>query len=413
VSAETIREVALAYGRAEAAITYWGMGMSQHVHGTDNCRCIISMALMTGNIGREGAGLHPLRGQNNVQGASDAGLIPMVLPDYQSVADDAIRARFEEAWGTSLDPVPGLTVVEIMNAAREGGVKGMYMLGENPFLSDPNTNKVREALANLDFLVVQDLFLTETAEFADVVLPATSQLEKLGTYTNTDRRVQVGRPVLEPPGEARLDWQIVSQIAGRMGHAMEYASPDEIFDEMVALTRAYRGLSHEALGATGKLYPCPDPEHSDGTVVMFGDGFPTEDGRARFVAAEHTGADELPDQEYPFVLVTGRVLEHWHTGVMTRRSRALSTLEPEAFAELHPDDCEKLGVASGDRVRIRSRRGQIALAVREGDATQPGSVFVPFHFREAAANVLTTDRLDPDGKIPEFKFCAVEIRPER
>jgi formate dehydrogenase major subunit len=409
VPAETIREVALEYGRARGVISYWGMGMSQHVHGTDNCRCIISLALMTGNVGRPGTGLHPLRGQNNVQGASDAGLIPMVFPDYQSVSDDAVRARFEEAWGVSLDPEPGLTVVEIMAAAREGRVRGMYMLGENPFMSDPNTNKVREALSTLDFLVVQDIFLTETAEFADVVLPATSKLEKLGTYTNTDRRVQVGRPVLAPPGEARVDWEIVADLATRMGHPMEYASSSEIFDEMVGLGRAYRGLSHRALGTTGKLYPCPEPERSDGTVVMFSDRFPTADGRARFVPAEHTGADELPDDAYPFLLVTGRVLEHWHTGVMTRRSRALSALEPEAFVDLHADDARALGVGPGDWVRIASRRGSITLKVRLGGSTQPGSVFVPFHFREAAANVLTTDRLDPHGKIPEFKCCAVRV----
>ncbi|MGH0035091.1 MAG: formate dehydrogenase subunit alpha [Myxococcota bacterium] len=409
VPAGTIREVAVEYGRARGAITYWGMGMSQHVHGTDNCRSIISLALMTGNVGRPGTGLHPLRGQNNVQGASDAGLIPMVLPDYQPVGDPAVRRRFEAAWGVELDPEPGLTVVEIMAAAREGRIKGMYMLGENPFLSDPNTNKVRESLAALDFLVVQEIFLTETAEFADVVLPATSQLEKLGTYTNTDRRVQLGRPALAPPGEARLDWQIVADVSTRMGFPMEYGSASEIFDEMVGLSNAYRGLGHEVLGESGKLYPCPDPEHSDGTVVMFGDGFPTDDGRARFVPAEHTGADELPDEAYPFLLVTGRLLEHWHTGVMTRRSKALSSIEPEPFVDVHADDGRRLGVTDGDWVRIRSRRGSIVLKVRQGGSTQPGSVFVPFHFREAAANVLTTDRLDPDGKIPEFKVCAVQV----
>jgi formate dehydrogenase major subunit len=409
VPAGTIREVALAYGRAKAAVTYWGMGMSQHVHGTDNCRCIISLALMTGNIGKSGAGLHPLRGQNNVQGASDAGLIPMVFPDYQRVDNARARAKFEQAWGRPLDPKPGLTVVEIMKAALEGRVKGMYMLGENPFLSDPNTNKVRKALSTLDFLVVQDIFLTETAEFADVVLPATSALEKEGTVTNTDRRVQVMHEALKPPGDARLDWQIICDIATRMGYPMRYGSASEIFDEMVPLTEAYRGLSYGNLGPTGKLYPCPEPEESDGTVVMFGDGFPTADGRATFVPAEHTGADELPDTEYPFVLVTGRVLEHWHTGVMTRRSKTLDAREPEPFVEVHPDDCGKLGFDTGDLVSVSSRRGTITLKVRKGTGTQPGSVFIPFHFREAAANVLTTDKLDPYGKIPEFKFCAVKV----
>jgi formate dehydrogenase major subunit len=404
-----LREVAIAYGEAKAAITFWGMGMSQHVHGTDNCRCIISLALMTGNVGRPGTGLHPLRGQNNVQGASDAGLIPMSYPGYQPVTSEEAKARFEAAWDAKLDPRAGLTSVEIIEAARDGVVKGMYMLGENPFLSEPNVNEVRKGLAALEFLVVQDIFLTETAEFADVVLPATSALEKTGTYTNTDRRVQIGRPALAPPGEARLDWEIICEISTRMGYPMQYDSASEIFDESVSLTDSYRGLSYDNLGATGKLYPCPNPEESDGTVVMFGDGFPTGDGRARFVAAEHSGADELPDAEYPFILVTGRVLEHWHTGVMTRRSRALSALEPEAFAEVHPEDCARLALEEDGFVRVRSRRGEVTLRVRKSVDTQPGSVFIPFHFREAAANILTTDKLDPDGKIPEFKFCAVRL----
>jgi formate dehydrogenase major subunit len=409
VEPDLLREVARAYGKAKSAVTYWGMGMSQHVHGTDNCRCIISLCLMTGNIGKPGAGLHPLRGQNNVQGASDSGLIPMVFPDYQRVDDAEARARFEAAWGVPLDPEPGLTVVEIMKGALEGRIRGMYMLGENPFLSDPNINKVRKALSSLEFLVVQDIFLTETAEFADVVLPATSALEKTGTFTNTDRRVQIGRQALRPPGEARLDWEVVCEIATRMGYPMRYRSVEEIFDEMAALTKSYRTLRYANLGRTGKLYPNDDPERTDGPVVLFGDGFPTKSGKAKFVPAEHTGADELPDPEYPFILVTGRVLEHWHTGVMTRRSYALDALQPEAFVEVHPEDCARLGIENGDEVRVRSRRGSIRLSVRVSTATQRGSVFIPFHFREAAANVLTTDKLDPYGKIPEFKFCAVAV----
>jgi formate dehydrogenase major subunit len=409
IPAETLREVAIAYGRARAAITFWGMGMSQHVHGTDNCRCIISLCLMTGNIGRPGTGLHPLRGQNNVQGASDAGLIPMSYPDYQSVASSEVRRHFEAAWGRELDPKPGLTTVEITEAARAGEVKGMYILGENPFLSDPNTNLVREALSRLEFLVVQDIFLTETAEFADVILPASSALEKQGTFTNTDRRIQLGRPALKPPGGARLDWQIICEIGTRMGYPMHYDDPAEIFDELVSHSAGYRGLSHSALGPTGKLYPCPNPSESDGTVVMFSEGFPTETGRARFVAAEHRGAHELPDGEYPLILVTGRVLEHWHTGQMTRRARALDQIEPEAFVSIHPDDATRLGVADKEWVCVSSRRGEITLETRLQRSTQVGSVFIPFHFREAGANTLTTDELDPDGKIPEYKFCAVRI----
>ncbi len=413
VDAETIREVALEYGRARAAITFWGMGMSQHVHGTDNCRSVISLCLMTGNIGRPGTGLHPLRGQNNVQGASDAGLIPMSYPDYQPAGSAQARARFEEAWGTPLSAEPGLTTTEIIDAAVEGDVSGMYILGENPFLSDPNINKVRKGLGNLDFLVVQDIFLTETAEFADVILPATSALEKSGTFTNTDRRVQLVHPVLAAPGQARPDWRIIGEISQRMGYPMEYGSPAEIFDEWVGVGRAYRGLTHRNLGENGKLYPCPDPETSEGTVVMFADGFPTEDGRARFVPAEHSGADELPTRDYPLILVTGRILQHWHTGVMTRRSAALHAIEPDAFASVHPSDAAARGIGPGDWVEVRSRRGRVRLEARLETSIQPGSIFIPFHFREAAANVLTNDTLDPDAKIPELKFCAVDIELAR
>jgi formate dehydrogenase major subunit len=411
VDAETIRRVAVEFGSARNAIIYWGMGISQHVYGTNNARCLIALALLTGNVGRPGSGLHPLRGQNNVQGASDAGLIPMVYPDYQSVADPDVRAKFERAWGRPLDARPGLTVVEIVAAALEGRIRGMYILGENPFLSDPNINKVRRALANLDFLVVQDIFLTETAEFADVILPASAYLEKLGTYTNTDRRVQIGRPVLEPPGEARLDWQIICKISSLMGYPMRYESPDEIFDEYTGLTTSYRTLRYENLGSTGKLWPNPDPEHEDGPVVLFEDRFPTPSGRARFVPAEWTAAPELPDEDYPLVLNTGRLLEHWHTGSMTRRSAALDAIEPEAFVGVHPEDARELGVEDGGRVRVTSRRGSVTLRARVTERERPGAVFIPFHFREAAANLLTLDDLDPDGKIPEFKFCAVRVEP--
>src|SRR5687768_14280712 len=370
------------------------MGISQHVHGTDNARCLIALALSTGQIGKPGSGLHPLRGQNNVQGASDAGLIPMFYPDYQGVDSDATRLRFEEAWGVPLDPKRGLTVTEIVKSVLEpGGVRGMYILGENPFLSDPNMNKVRKALTALDFLVVQDIFLTETAEFADVVLPASSALEKTGTYTNTDRRVQVGRPALRMPGEARQDWEIICDLSSRMGYPMPYESPAQVFEELAALGSSLTGLTHENLGASGKLYPCPEPETSDGTVVMYDDSmpFPTKNGRGRFVPADVLPPDALPDLEYPFVLNTGRPREHWHTGSMTRRAAVLDALEPEAFVELHPDDCRRLGVEDGDWVRVASRRGQVRTRVRESADTSPGSVFMPFCFREAAANLLTTD----------------------
>jgi formate dehydrogenase major subunit len=410
VPADTIREVAIAFAEAGPAIIFWGMGISQHVYGTNNARCLIALALLTGNVGRSGAGLHPLRGQNNVQGASDAGLIPMVFPDYQSVEDPEIRGKFERAWGRELDPKRGLTVVEITAGALSGDIRGMYIMGENPFLSDPNANKVRKALSNLDFLVVQDIFLTETAEFADVVLPASSYFEKEGTYTNTDRRVQVGRPALQLPGEARLDWQIISDVSTRMGYPMAYASASEIFEEFAGLTGAYAAFDYGNLGPTGKLWPNSNPEEDDGPVVLFEDGFPTPSGRAKFVPAEWTAARELPDDAYPLVLNTGRLLEHWHTGSMTRRTRALDAIEPEAFVMMHPEDAAERGIQEGANVEVESRRGRVHCRVRLTERECEGAVFMPFHFREAAANLLTLDELDPDGKIPEFKFCAVEVR---
>ena len=418
VPAEEITAIAHTIGRTTppggggSMIFFWGMGISQHVTGTDNARCLISLCLLTGNVGKPGSGLHPLRGQNNVQGASDAGLIPMVYPDYQSVAQADVRQKFETAWQARLDPKPGLTVVEIMNAALEGSIRGMYMLGENPFLSDPNVNKVRKALANLDFLVVQDIFLTETAEFADVILPASSYFEKTGTYTNTDRRVQLGHPVLDLPGEARQDWEVLCEIGRKMGLPMNYDSVAQVFDEFVSLTRNYQGLTHGNLGSTGKLWPCPDPHSGDGIQMLFGERFPTASGRGKFVPCPYLPADELPDDQYPFVLSTGRVLEHWHTGSMTRRSQVLSAIEPEPFVAMHPSDLEKMNVKSGELVRVSSRRGTIKLKSRADASRDPGCVFIPFHFREAAANVLTHDVLDPFGKIPAFKFCAVSVEKD-
>jgi formate dehydrogenase major subunit len=414
VPADVIRRVARIWGEAGAGVIYWGMGISQHTTGTDNARCLIALCAITGNIGRPGSGLHPLRGQNNVQGASDMGLIPMFYPDYAKADDPGVKARFEQAWGTGdLDPKRGLTVTEIIGSALKGGVRGMYMLGENPFLSDPNINKVRKALATLEFLVVQDIFLTETAEFADVILPASSYLEKDGTYTNTDRRVQLGRKVLDSPGQARLDWQVVQDIANRIGLNWDYSSPREIFTEMVSVIPSYKNLTYDNLGLSGKLYPNPDPEHSDGTVVMFGDRFNTDDGLAHLVPAEWLPAKELPSPDYPFVLNTGRMLEHWHTGSMTRRSYALDTIAPKALVFVHPDDAAGLGLADGDLARVSSRRGSIELEVKVSHREARGNCFIPFHFREAAANLLTIDEIDPVGKIPEFKFCAVRIEPAR
>ncbi len=411
ISSRTLREVARTWGEAGAAVVYWGMGISQHTTGTDNARCLIALCSITGQVGRPGTGLHPLRGQNNVQGASDAGLIPMFYPDYQPVDRPGAWERFERAWGRELDHARGLTVTEIVGSALKKGVRGMYMMGENPFLSDPNINKVRKALSALDFLAVQDIFLTETAEFADVILPASSYLEKDGSYTNTDRRVQRGRKALDPPGEARVDWEIIQDVANRVGLPMDYSSSDEIFDELVSLMPNYTNLSYDNLGPTGKLYPNPDPDESDGTIVLFQDKFNTDDGLAHLVPAEWMPARELPSEEYPFVLNTGRLLEHWHTGSMTRRSYALDSISPTATVFINPVDAERLGVADGEFARVTSRRGSIELEARVSHRETPGSCFIPFHFREAAANLLTIDEIDPFGKIPEFKFCAVRVEP--
>ena len=322
-----------------------------------------------------------------------------------------MHERFEGVWGTDLDPEPGLTVTEIISSVLHGGVRGMYMMGENPFLSDPNINKVRKALSQLDFLVVQDIFLTETCEFADVILPATSYLEKDGTYTNTDRRVQLGRKVLDSPGQARQDWRVVQEVARRVGLDWDYQSPREVFEEIVSLMPSYRNLSYDNLGGTGKLYPNDDPEHSDGTVVMFDERFNTGDGLAHLVPAQWLPAKELPDAEYPFILNTGRVLEHWHTGSMTRRSYALDAIAPRAEVYVNPLDAEELGLVHDGWARVASRRGQIELNVKVSHREGRGNCFIPFHFREAAANLLTIDEVDPWGKIPEFKFCAVRIEP--
>ena len=409
VDAEAIRAVARAYAKAERAIIFWGMGISQHVHGTDNARCLIALAMLTGHVGRPGTGLHPLRGQNNVQGASDVGLIPMVYPDYQSVEDDEIRERFEEFWGVELDPKRGLTVVEIMNAAHAGEIKGMYIMGENPAMSDPDTNHVREALARMEHLVVQDIFLTETAFHADVILPATTLLEKTGTFTNTNREVQIARPVLEPPGDARQDWWIIQEIARHIGLDWTYTHPSDVFAEMRQVMESIKGITWERLEREDAVtYPC-ESEDEPGQEIIFADGFPTPSGRGKFVPANLLPPDELPDETYPLVLSTGTMLEHWHTGAITRRAAVLDAIEPDAIASLNPRQLERLGVEPGGRVRVRSRRGEIELGTRADRDVPDGMVFIPFCFSEAAANLLTNPQLDPVGKIPEFKFCAVRV----
>ena len=409
ISADLLRTVARTYARAKSAIIFWGMGVSQHVHGTDNARCLIALALMCGQIGRPGTGLHPLRGQNNVQGASDAGLIPMFFPDYKAVDNAGIRAKFEQAWGQKLDPQRGLTVVEIMNAIKAGDIKGMYILGENPAMSDPDLNHARESLAKLEHLVVQDLFLTETAFHADVVLPASAWPEKDGTVTNTNRQVQMGRQALPLPGETKADWWITQEIGRRMGLDWNYAHPREIYAEMASLMPSLDNISWDRIfRESAVIYPSDAPDQP-GHDIVFGDRFPTQDGRGKLVPARITPPDELPDPQYPMVLSTGRQLEHWHTGAMTRRASMLDALEPGPVANLSRGEIAKLGISPGDRIRVTTRRGSVELYARQDDAIPDGVVFIPFAYVEAAANLLTNPALDPFGKIPEFKFCAAKV----
>ena len=412
IDADTIREVARLFATSKASMILWGMGISQHVHGTDNARCLIALSLMTGQIGRPGTGLHPLRGQNNVQGASDAGLIPMMLPDYQHVSQLAVRTSFEKAWklpAGTLDAEPGLTVVEVMHAIKAGGIRGMYVMGENPAMSDPDANHAREALAALEHLVVQDIFLTETAYLADVVLPASAFPEKTGSFTNTDRLVQMGRQAINPPGDARQDLWIIQQIAQRLGLDWQYGHVSEVFDEMRRTMPSIGGITWERLDREHAVtYPCVR-EGDPGDSVVFTDSFPRDGGRARFVPADIIPAAERPDTAYPMVLITGRQLEHWHTGSMTRRATTLDALEPDPVALVHPLDLAALGGQPGDVVTLESRRGRVTLYARADDSSPRGAVFAPFCYYEAAINRLTNAALDPFAKIPEFKYCAVRV----
>ena len=419
IPAATIREVARAFATARSAMILWGMGVSQHVHGTDNVRCLIALCTVAGQIGKPGSGLHPLRGQNNVQGASDAGLIPMMFPNYQRVDQPAAHEWFERFWDTKLDPVPGYTVVEIMHKALAPDtdphkVRGMYIMGENPAMSDPDLNHARAALGALEHLVVQDIFMTETAWLADVVLPATAWPEKTGTVTNTDRMLQMGRQAIEAPGEAKPDLWLIQQMARRMGLAWNHAGPDAgvaaVYEEMrQAQHAAIGGITWERLEREGSVtYPCL-ADDDPGQPIVFVDRFPTPDGRVKLVPTSLIPADEQPDAGFPFVLITGRQLEHWHTGSMTRRSVVLDAIEPVATACLCGADMQALRHAPGQRIRVRSRRGEVELQVRRDDGTAPGTVFIPFAYVEAAANLLTNAALDPFGKIPEFKYCAVAV----
>ena len=409
IEADVIRACARAYATSKASIIFWGMGISQHVHGTDNARCLIALSLMTGQIGRPGTGLHPLRGQNNVQGASDAGLIPMMFPDYRRVDNTEASEFFSKYWHTELDPNPGLTVVEIMDKAYEGEIRGMYIMGENPAMSDPDLNHSRAGLAALDHMVLQDIFLTETAAFADVLLPASAFPEKTGTFSNTDRRVQVGRQALDCPGEARQDLWIIQELANRLGLDWNYPEVKDVFEEMRGAMPSIAGMTWERLETEHSItYPC-EGDNDPGQGVVFIDDFPTGDGRGKFVPASLESANELPDTEYPFVLITGRQLEHWHTGSMTRRSQVLNAIEPEPVVSAHPDDLDRMGVVEGGTIKVASRRGEVVALARADRGMRPGEVFIPFCYHEAAANLLTNAALDPVGKIAEVKYCAVRV----
>ena len=406
IPTDDLRTAARIYAEANSASILYAMGITQHSHGTDNVKSCANLAMLCGNVGVEGGGVNPLRGQNNVQGACDMGALPNVLPAYQQVASDEARAKFEKAWGVSLPAKPGLTIMEIMDAAHAGSLKGLYIMGENPMISDPDLTHVEAALKNLDILVVQDIFLTETAQLADVVLPSACFAEKDGTFSNTERRVQLIRKAVEAPGEAKADWQIISGLATKLGYPMNYSSAEDIMKEINGLAPSYGGITYERIEEEGLQWPCPSTEHP-GTKYLHKDKFSR--GLGLFSAIDYRPSEELPDEKYPFILTTGRVLYHFHTATMTRRSEGLVEKYPESLAEINPTDAEKLGIREGDIVIVTSRRGSLKVKATVVETPPEGTIFMNFHFSEAAVNLLTNPALDPVGKIPEYKVCAVKI----
>lgn len=406
VPAETIREVARGYAKAEKAMILYTMGITQHICGTHNVMAVANLAMLCGHLGKESTGVNPLRGQNNVQGACDMGALPNVLTGYQKVTDKAVREKFSSAWKVEIPAGAGLTVGEMMEKAAAGSVKGMYIMGENPVLSDPDAHHVEKALKNLDFLVVQDIFLTETAQLADVVLPAASFAEKEGTFTNTERRVQRVRKAVNPVGNARADWQVICAVAAAMGYPMHYNTPSEIMDEIAELTPSYGGISFERLEQGGLHWPCPTKDHP-GTKILHVGKFAR--GLGKFHVVEHVPPDELPDEKYPMVLSTGRRHFHYHTGTMTLRSDGIREYYPEEYLEINPADADKWGINDGDRVKVSSRRGAIEITARLTGRVTPGMVFTSFHFPDAPVNKLTNPARDPVAKIPEYKVCAVRV----
>ncbi len=406
VPADDIRKAARLYASGKKSSILYCMGVTQHSTGTDGVKSVANLSMLCGFVGIESGGVNPLRGQSNVQGACDMGALPATFPSYQQVANDEMRARFEKAWGVSLSGKPGLTVVEIMNAAHEGRIKGVYVMGENLMLSDPDLHHVEESLKKLELLVVQDLFLSDTAKLAHVVLPAANFAEKDGTFTNTERRVQRVRKAVEPPGEAKPDWLIVSELSARMGYGMKYGSPREIMDEIARVTPSYAGINYRRIERRGLQWPCLNAEHP-GTKFLHRDRFTR--GLGLFAAIEYKPSAELPDGDYPFYLTTGRVLYHYHTGTMTRLSRGPMERYPESLVEINPEDAWNLKLEDGEFVMVTSRRGSVKAKAWVTNRSPKGTVFMNFHFPEAAANLLTNPALDPIGKIPEYKVCAVKV----
>ena len=401
-----LKKAARLYATADNAAIYYAMGITQHTTGTDTVKAIANLAMLTGNVGRPGTGVNPLRGQNNVKGACDMGALPDVLQGYRQVSDEKARASFEKAWGRRLPEHPGMTVLEMMRAAERGDIRAMYIVGENPVLTDPDSSHVQSALRNLDLLVVEDIFMTETAELADVVLPGAASLEKQGTFTNTERRVQLTRPAVAPPGQARTDMEILVELARRMGYEQHYGSPADVMDEIASLTPSYAGISHRRLAKRGLRWPCPDVKHP-GTRILHAQQFTR--GRGRFHPVEYIEPAEMPDREFPFVLTTGRMLYHFHTGSMSRRSKALADYLDKGWAEVNQRDARRLGLAEGSPIRLTSRRGTVETVARLTRRSPEGVIFMSFHFAEEAVNELTNAAMDPEGKIPELKVCAVKV----
>lgn len=408
IPADKLREVARIYATSEKAMIFYTMGITQHTTGTDNVKSVANLAMLTGHVGKESTGVNPLRGQSNVQGACDMGCLPNFYPGYQKTTDEAVKAKFEKAWGVGLPDGVGLTIVEIMHATHEGEIKGLYVMGENPVLSDPDSNFVRSALEKADFLVVQDIFMSETAELADVILPAATFVEKEGSLTNSERRVQLWHKAIEPIGDSRPDWEIICDISSRMGYEMNYESPAQVMDEIAKLTPIYGGMSYDRLGGEGLQWPCLDKEHP-GTKFLHKGKFSR--GLGLFHAIEFKPPYELPDDEYPFILSTGRMLYHFHTGTVSRRSEGINELVPEGTVDINPADAKELGLSDGEMAEVSSRRGKVVVKVKLSKRSPKGSVFMTFHFKEAAANILTVSALDPVAKIPEYKVCAVNIEP--